>query len=899
MLSMASIQKQMDELEDRLQAQQVTADLSQFRNDPMGYAKWMGVTLQPLQEKALNLLMQPPYKVMLCSGHNVGKTWFMAFLTNWWYDTRDPGLVITTAPTKQDVVDLLWSEVRLQRMVKGLGGFIGPRATEMYTSPEHWAKGFTASRGESLDGNTVIDTPDGKKRFGDLRIGDRVFGVSGLPVLVTGVFHNGERPAYRVTTETGISVVADANHLWTVINPNGGWRGWVAKKYGRKEATYETITTSEIIARGVTYKHNGKDRNKFFLPPYGSVQYPIRRIPIPAYTMGVWLGDGTCHNGTITSADQEVFDELCKDNPFLLVTARPIRESKAKVICVRRLRKMLREIGLLGGKTEEKRVPQEYMENSEEIRLAVLQGLMDTDGYVTETGTCTFGCTSKGLVEDVVWLARSLGGKASMREKPKMKKRPEGGFFLPMYHANIRIGNRKLFRLERKQARIKADFKPRKTGIKSIEPCGQADMVCITVDAHDGLFLANDFAVTHNSFSGRHRPNMLFLMDEATAIDEVYFSTTRTQFQPTGEHGWVACCNPVAVESPLYQEYMRASNGFPKVGWHVIHMDSREHPNIALDLAGREEGLVPGAVRVAQLEEWIQNWCDPLPKGEDIQEGFDFQWPADSGHWWHPGPQFEARVMGQWPSQGTYNVWPTWLWNRIDKSCGYGPNADELKPFTIPEIGCDVARFGDDNTAIHCQDGGVSIHHEEHNGWSLDRTAGRLKQLAHEMYEHVIRKQPAWRNSAAFDAKMIRIKIDVDGMGPGVVDYADGYGFIGISASTLMDGDYRNLRSQLWFDTKKMALAGMVHLGRLDAKTRATLRQQAMSPIYKVNRAGQNELEEKADTKKRLKRSPDSMDCLNLAMFNAPELMPADTLIKDREPDRASRNRDRRAKLFR
>jgi hypothetical protein len=70
-----------------------------------------------------------------------------------WFDVFDPGVVITTAPTERDVVDLLWTELRLQRERAGLPcHFIGARAPEMRTSEEHYAKGYTARKGESFQG---------------------------------------------------------------------------------------------------------------------------------------------------------------------------------------------------------------------------------------------------------------------------------------------------------------------------------------------------------------------------------------------------------------------------------------------------------------------------------------------------------------------------------------------------------------------------------------------------------------------------------------------------------------------------------------------------------------------------------------------------------------------------
>lgn len=113
----------------------------------------MGITLWSPIGNALESLLNPPFRVSVDSGHGVGKTFAAAAAVNWWYETRNPGVVITTAPTQRDVIDLLWTEVRLQRQRAGLSmDFIGPAAPEMKSGPEHYAKGYTARKGESFQG---------------------------------------------------------------------------------------------------------------------------------------------------------------------------------------------------------------------------------------------------------------------------------------------------------------------------------------------------------------------------------------------------------------------------------------------------------------------------------------------------------------------------------------------------------------------------------------------------------------------------------------------------------------------------------------------------------------------------------------------------------------------------
>lgn len=137
--------------------------LAEYKHDIRGYCRdILGVKLWEPIADALESLDRPPYKTSVDSGHGVGKTFAAAVKVNHHFDTCDPGVAITTAPTQRDVVDLLWTEIRLQRergsvLIDGRRlplpkCFIGPAAPEMRDHAEHYAKGYTARKGESFQG---------------------------------------------------------------------------------------------------------------------------------------------------------------------------------------------------------------------------------------------------------------------------------------------------------------------------------------------------------------------------------------------------------------------------------------------------------------------------------------------------------------------------------------------------------------------------------------------------------------------------------------------------------------------------------------------------------------------------------------------------------------------------
>jgi hypothetical protein len=352
-------------------------------------------------------------------------------------------------------------------------------------------------------------------------------------------------------------------------------------------------------------------------------------------------------------------------------------------------------------------------------------------------------------------------------------------------------------------------------------------------------------------FQGRHLRHMLFLFDEAIGVPAPIWEQTKSMFKPGTEHSWFVIGNPTDTSSTMYQEELSGD-------WQLFEMSAPEHPNIRAELRGRPPPY-PSAVSLAQFEGWVRDWCDALPPAEALAT--DLEWPPGSGVFYRPGPEMEARGLGRWPSQATYGVWSDAAW----RAALVG--GKRFTPGGLPQIGCDVARFGDDFTAVVVRWGPCALHHERHNGWSAPQTVGRLKELAREW---AARATAARGPSAApVTPQQIKVKIDADGMGGlGIVDWADGYQFVGVSAGTSADNPdrYPNKRSELWFAVAERAQRGLLDLSGLGKESLARLRRQALAPVWKLDAAGRRVVESKSETKKRLGAgSPDDMDALNLS----------------------------------
>lgn len=341
-----------------------------------------------------------------------------------------------------------------------------------------------------------------------------------------------------------------------------------------------------------------------------------------------------------------------------------------------------------------------------------------------------------------------------------------------------------------------------------------------------------------DGFQGRHEEHMLIIFDEAVGVGSQFWEAAESMFGGEG-HAWLCIFNPTDTSSQAYMEELTGN-------WNIVTMSMLEHPNVTAEMEGKPPPY-PAAIRYARVDEYVRKWCTRIEVGE--RKVTDVEWPPESGAWWRPGPIAESRMLGRWPSQATYNVWSDAAWMTAETA--------ELSEASEPvEIGCDVARFGDDMTEMHVRRGPVSLHHEAHNGWDTSQTAGRLKELARQ-----------WGAYCEMTPQSVQIKIDDDGVGGGVVDKPDDYSFVPLSAANkaMEPEKYPNRRSEMWFTVSERANEGRLSLARLDAETRFELRRQAMAPTWKLDGDGRRVVEKKDETKKRIKRSPDGMDAMNLA----------------------------------
>lgn len=392
------------------------------------------------------------------------------------------------------------------------------------------------------------------------------------------------------------------------------------------------------------------------------------------------------------------------------------------------------------------------------------------------------------------------------------------------------------------------------------------------------------------SFQGRHPERGFFVFDEATGIKSLFWQTTKSMFKATGKHHWLAILNPTDTSSQAHAErYKVDANGDPM--WHVVQMSTLDHPNIQAGLDGKPIQF-PGAVEVEDFAGWLADWSDPIDPDDATET--DLQWPPEwwrakftpeePPRWWRPGPLMEGRALGRYPSAATYGVWSDRAWRLALMMILEPPPIDQL-----PQIGCDVALWGDDYTAMHVRWGCHSLHHERHNGWEYDETADRLKELADREADRVNKARPP--QAKQIDGKAIPVALGGDAYGAAVWQLRDGYNFILVpeGGTALDSGQYFNRRTELWFTAVKRAKKGRLCLAKLPQEHQQRLRQQCFAPTWWPTGIGQHQVEPKPIMKKRLGHSPDDADAMNLAYAEVTSMPMAEVVEDDDPPKREER----------
>lgn len=395
-------------------------------------------------------------------------------------------------------------------------------------------------RGRAQPLSSQILTPQGWKKMGDLAVGDEVIGSNGTPTKVLEIYPQGKKTIYRITTSDKASTLACEEHLWAVKTPSDK----------RRNKDFRILETRQMRENLRSHHNRRYELPIISQPVYFSGQH--QSLPLDPYVLGLLLGDG-CITGKTTPSfstnDAELVDAMSlalkplnvtfshKGN-FDYVLSNNDRAGRTE----NPVTAALRELGLEGTYSNTKFVPLLYLQHSASTRLAVLQGLLDSDGSACPQNnrSCRvhYSTTSSRLRDDVIYLVRSLGGIAYCRTRAAKGRKPglARGREVPHRHDSFIIDIRlpvemQPFRLTRKLSCYLENGAGRPMRfIESITEVGIEETQCIRVEAKDHLYVTDDFIVTHNTLN-----NAFIILDEAqnTTLEQIKMFLTRLGFGST------------------------------------------------------------------------------------------------------------------------------------------------------------------------------------------------------------------------------------------------------------------------------------------------------------------------------------------------------------------------------
>lgn len=360
-------------------------------------------------------------------------------------------------------------------------------------------------KAQSLD--SKILTTGGWKTFSNIAEGDEVFGPDGKATKVLQVHpvaHNLD--CYQVELSDGAKIVVAGDHEWTVR----------VRSRSRHYESVQTLDTRDMISM-IHAADGGKNLS---IPMGGAVDMPTADLPIDPYVLGYWLGDGDTNASRIT-IHQDDYEDVKKHWGISRIPDWGMKHETTRTVTIPGLLVQLRELGVLGNK----HIPTSYLTASIDQRLALLQGLMDSDGSTDASGRkCEFTTTVPALAEGFSSLLYSLGvkhGYCDVRGK--------------LYGIEHKLVRRfsfstklEAFRLPRKASRhaeCRLSVRSVRRYVVAIRPVGSTPVRCITVDREDGLYLTGrEMVITHNSALATHQALHADYSGEGHYVPTLYFS---------------------------------------------------------------------------------------------------------------------------------------------------------------------------------------------------------------------------------------------------------------------------------------------------------------------------------------------------------------------------------------
>lgn len=339
-------------------------------------------------------------------------------------------------------------------------------------------------------------TPTGYVPMGSLKVGDLVMNPNGSPVRIGDIVEQGTTEIYEVEFQDGRKVRCGANHLWATC------------RNGKK---FYIMRTVDYMKRKLKQGSPGKEHYPYKIPELNPLNFDERPITVDPYVLGVLLGDGYICGDQVrfSTADKFIVEELQRRLPDYIIEHKEQYNYviKSKVQGINELNRQLKDLKVKV-KSYDKFIPENYKFTSIENRFELIRGLMDTDGSVTN-GACSFVSTSEQLIDDMIFVLRSLGIRCKKSKEISGRNNVDfnnGNYSDTRPHWELTITTEEdIFKLPRKLEKIRKDrkYNYKGIGIKSIRKTGEFEKQrCLCIDNENHLYITKDFIPTHNSYKG-------------------------------------------------------------------------------------------------------------------------------------------------------------------------------------------------------------------------------------------------------------------------------------------------------------------------------------------------------------------------------------------------------------
>ena len=345
-----------------------------------------------------------------------------------------------------------------------------------------------------------IATPNGWTTMGELKVGDCVMSRDGVPSKILQIFPKGKKEVFKITTTDGTSTEACGDHPWAVKT-----------LFDRKNsADYRIVTTNEM-------KHNIRSGSAFNyqLPRNSAVQFSKKHLPLPPYSLGVYLGDGssTDNHFTIYSKDKQIVNRVKKElvNFDINMTCQKTNKLSHRFYSNKQF-----------GKSGAMFVLATNVSDNSQIEFSSISSAANYFNYNPSSISrlCRNGKASKEYKFEYL-------NKKMVSSHPFYLNRKSNRVGKSNKTGNLVIESKRIsyeftislpstinpFYLNRKSNRFNVNKSPAPIAVKSIESLGEKEVQCILVDTIDHLYLTDNFIVTHNTIEEKLSPWFQAIMD--------------------------------------------------------------------------------------------------------------------------------------------------------------------------------------------------------------------------------------------------------------------------------------------------------------------------------------------------------------------------------------------------